>query len=100
MSKHGVWIFGLTNCMISVWCTDFLSECMDLLRDVWIFPWCMGVSGGTGVKTRGTGLCSFCVTHQPPQFGVQRGFVICNYLFFLKSISNDLLQITNLIITV
>ena len=57
---------------------------MGFLLDVKVFPWCMGVLWCTGVIFGGTGSHSFCVIHQPQNSGVQRGFSLLNYLFFLN----------------
>ena len=80
----GVWVFNTQMYGCLERCMGFYAGCMDLLKEVWIFPWCMGVLRGTDVEMRGTGASSFCVTHQPPQFGVQKEITRCNHFFFLK----------------
>lgn len=50
MFNLGVWVFDVQMYGFPSGCMGVYIGCMGLCTDVWIFPWCRGVYGGTGVK--------------------------------------------------
>lgn len=60
----------------------FYQEMYGCLAECTGFPWCMGVLGGTGVSIGCTGANPFCVTHQPPQIGLQKELTGSYYFSF------------------
>ena len=62
----------------------FLSGMYGFIKGCLGFFMVHGCFERYGFSMRGTGASSFCVTHQPPQFGVQKEITRCNHFFFLK----------------
>lgn len=50
MFSLGVWVFDEKMYGFPSGCMGVCVGCLGLCTDVWIFPRCRGVYGGTGVK--------------------------------------------------
>lgn len=77
-------VFGF----VTLGCTDALYGVWVLSRNVRVFSGMHGFSmvhgclGGTGVSIGCTGANPFCVTHQPPQIGLQKELTGSYYFSF------------------